>query len=132
MDKYAELRTKGTNGINCGLETEDIIAQLQAWDAQYGIEFDEVDHDRLLVRFKTLPADLDSLVEQIYEFCPDVIDQGFGCIGEGIDHIKELGQEVPAWMATLVEGVDLEDEDYGLELLARTLRRKQELGLWWD
>ena len=134
MDKYAELRTQGTNGINCGLETEDVIAQLQAWDTQYGIEVDEIHHDRLRVCFETLPEDgnLDLLVEQIYEFCPDIVDQGFGCIAEALEQAEEMPPETLASLQAQVEGIDLEDENYGLELLKRSLQREKELHLWWD
>ena len=32
----------------------------------------------------------------------------------------------------LIEGVDFEDEDYGLEILKRELQRDQKVMLWWD
>jgi len=132
MDKYEELRTQGTNGANFDIETEDVIARLKDWDERYGIDLSEVESDRVTVRFDSLPDDLDSLAGEIYEFCPDTIDQGFGCYDEMIDAAEEMEQEVPDDVRELVNGVDLEDEDYGLELLKRSLRREMVIGLWWD
>jgi len=35
-------------------------------------------------------------------------------------------------MQKLVEGVDFEDENYGLEILKRELQQKPKITLWWD
>ena len=40
--------------------------------------------------------------------------------------------ETLASLQVQVEGVDLTDEDYGLELLKRSLQREKDLHLWWD
>lgn len=132
MDKYDELRSKHTNGINYELDTDAVIARLRDWDEKYGINLSDVGHDRLTVTFERLPDDLAALSGEIYEFCPDTIDQGFGCVDEMIDAAEEMGREVPADLLELVEGVDLDDENYGLELLRRSLARERSVALWWD
>lgn len=38
--------------------------------------------------------DLKVLVEEIYEFCFDVIDQGFGCFDDIFVMGKEVGEEI--------------------------------------
>lgn len=60
------------------------------------------------------------------------VDQGAGCVADLIDDCKKSGQPIPAQMKTLIEGVDLEAEDYGLEILKRTLRTDKRMRLWWD
>jgi hypothetical protein len=45
---------------------------------------------------------------------------------------EETGEGMPTEMAELVEGVDLDDEDYGLELLRRSLVKHRTAALWWD
>jgi hypothetical protein len=132
MDKFAELRKKNTNGANYDLDTEDVIERLQKWDAAYGVELSDVGHDRVAVKFKQLPADVGALAAEAYEFCPDVIDQHFGCFAEMIEAMEEMGEDVPEGLSELVEGVDLEDENYGLELLKRSLERTKAVALWWD
>jgi hypothetical protein len=49
-----------------------------------------------------------------------------------IEAMEEMGEDVPEGLSELVEGVDLEDENYGLELLKRSLERTKAVALWWD
>ncbi len=132
MDKYAELRTEGTNGVNYDLDTDAIIAMLQDWDGKYGIDLSDVGHDRVTVQFRTLPVDLDALAREIYAVCPDIIEQHFGCFAEMLAHEEDMQHPISPEVCALVEGVDFSDADYGLELLKRSLRRKDILPLWWD
>ncbi len=132
VDKYTELRTKNTNAINYDLETEDIIQQLKKWDNQYGITLLHVDSDTVTIKFTTLPENLADLVTEIYAFCPDTVDQHFGCIVDLLEAAEEMQEDVPEDIRQLVEGVDLEDEGYGLELLKKSLAINQVIVLWWD
>lgn len=128
----ARIRELHTNGANDDVMTEDIVARLQDWSRRCAFEVSEIEHDALVLRFETLPEDLDAFAAELYEFCPDVIDQGFGCFAELIDAAEEGGQEVPEAIRELVAGVDLSDDNYGMELLRRALRRDKVLQLWWD
>jgi len=130
--KYAELYEKNTNGINCGLTTDDVVKKLEQWDARYTIEISEIDNDRLNVKFFELPDDLAALAREIYDFCPDVIEQGFGVMDEMVNMMEETGMELPREVAEIIEGIDFADDDFGLELLQRSLRATKDLGLWWD
>jgi len=126
------LLDKGTNGCNYDLDTADIIQKLRVWDAQYGIELAEVESDRLIVTFSNLPDDLTELALDIYEFCPDTIDQGFGCADDAINMLQKSQQGIPADLQEMIEGIDFEDENFGLEILKRSLISTKELFLWWD
>ncbi|MBE9240229.1 DUF4253 domain-containing protein [Synechocystis salina] len=121
-----------TNGINYDITTEDLIAKLQQWDGQYGIEITEVAFDSLIVHFKKLPAGLAALAREIYEFCPDVIDQGFGCIDDAFPMMMSAGQELPPETQVLLAGVDWNDPDFALTILQNSLRQDQAVFLWWD
>jgi hypothetical protein len=132
MDKYQELRTHETEAPNCDLDTEDIINKFKEWDQKYGIDLSDIESDSVTIHFKNLPDDLTLLAQEIYEFCPDTIDQHFGCFGDMIEILKDRGEEVSEEILELVEGVDLEDDNHGLELLQRTLKKYKLLGLWWD
>jgi len=126
------IRASGTNGINYEITTDDVGARLREWKAQCEYEVIEIKHDALSLRFLTLPDDLDKFAREIYEFCPDVFDQHFGCVNEMLEACEESGNEVSAYWQDMVAGLDPEDEDFGLELLKRSLARHQTLGLWWD
>lgn len=134
-ERYAELFAKQTNGINCDIDTEDIVKKLMDWDQRYGIRFENVTHDGLLVHFNRLPGNADALTalsEEIYNFCPDVIDQGFGCMDDMLDMFDAQGLALDDATRALIAGVDFEDENFGLILLARSLTADQQLQLWWD
>jgi hypothetical protein len=132
MVHVEELKAKGTNGDNYGVSTEDIITRLQQWDAKYGIETTDIEFDAVTVHFATVPDDTRPLADEIYEFCPDTVDQHFGCMEEILDAGKEMGLEIDSEIAELIEGVNFKDKDYGVVLLARALKRDPVCQLWWD
>jgi hypothetical protein len=132
MDKYKELKSCGTHGANYELSTENIVTKFQEWEKQCEFSLSDIEWDRVVVNFRTLPENLDSFARDVYDFCPDIIDQGFGCIDEMIGWAEETGEDIPEAMRELVYGVNFEDEDYGLELLKRSLKRDMKICLWWD
>ena len=132
MDKYQQLRDIGTNGDNYDLSTEDLIEQFQYWDAKYGIELNEVEFDSVTVIFKDLPEDLTELAIEIYEFCPDTIDQHFGCFADAIAVMEDFDKDVAENIQALIKDIDFNDEDYGFELLKRSLAINKAVALWWD
>ncbi|ABW32447.1 DUF4253 domain-containing protein [Acaryochloris marina] len=71
-----KIRKLGTNGINCDVETEDIVDRLIAWSQRFEFEVVEVDHATVGINFSTLPEDLSEFCQEVYEFNPDVLEQG--------------------------------------------------------
>ncbi|GAL04081.1 hypothetical protein JCM19237_2232 [Photobacterium aphoticum] len=132
MTKFAEVLTTQTNGSNYDVMPEDIVAKLTVWDTQYGVEIGTVEHNALHVTFSELPDDCTALAEEVYAFCPDVVDQGFDCFAGMVEMSEEFGHEVPEEVLTLLEGEDLSGEDVGTRLLAKSLKTTKQLGLWWD
>lgn len=133
--KYSELFELETNGINVELETEDVVRKLMDWDERYGIALGEVKSDGLWVHFIKLPESdeaMDLLCKEIYRFCPDVIDQGFGCMKDMLEMMKEHDLEMDEKTQKLIVGINFKDKNYGMTLLARSLRTDQTLSLWWD
>ena len=126
------LRATRTNGCNYDIATDDIIAKLQAWDTTYGIEISDIAVDAVTVHFKKIPEDTRPLAEEIYKFCPDTVSQNFGCYEEMLDSVEEMDEEVAAKIMELTDGIDFNDENYGVVLLARSLKRDKLVGLWWD
>ena len=43
-----------------------------------------------------------------------------------------MGEEIPDHLAKLIDGVDLDAEDAGLVLLAKSLHDMPRITLWWD
>lgn len=132
MPDYELLREQGTTGMNYDLDTNDIISRLQRWQEECEFEIADVENDRFTLYFQTLPDDLDKFAKELQEFCPDLISQHFGCFEEMLDAYEDMGEEVPREFAELIEGVDLKQKNYGLEILKRALLRDKEINLWWD
>ncbi len=132
MNKFEIIKEKGTNGANYDISPEDITNRLIAWDSKYGISISNVEHNRLDISFDALPNNLEALANEIYSFCPDIIDQGFGCLDEMIEMLEESEQTIPHSIRAQIEGVDLSGDDYGLKVLQNVLSKDQKLGLWWD
>ena len=126
------IRAAQTNGANYGIMTDDIITRLRGWRARCAFEVTEIKSDGLMVRFLTLPPDLDAFAREVDASCPDVIDPGFGCDAERLEAMEESGQDAPEGIRDLAEGLDAEDEGFGLELRKRSLMRDKGLHLWWD
>lgn len=52
--------------------TDDIIKVLARWDAEFGLTVSEAFPDSITLGFKSLPDDVDALIDEIAEFCPDI------------------------------------------------------------
>ncbi|MDB6111870.1 MAG: hypothetical protein JWR69_3620 [Pedosphaera sp.] len=131
-DEYAVLRESETNGANYDLDTPDIIARLKQWKTLCSFRIMGAESDTVDIEFETLPKEMDAFVKDLYDFCPDLVDQGTGCVGEMVEMAQETGEEIPAKLQELIKGVDFTDENYGLEILKRELQRDRTLKLWWD
>ena len=132
MSKYDLIIKNKINGSNYDVTTSDIVEKLKLWDSISGIDIVDVTNDCVLFVFKSLPEDLDSLSQEIYEFCPDLIDQNYGCMDQMIEMMEESGQELPQDILDLVDGVDFSENDFGMKLLKKSLIRTKQVLLWWD
>lgn len=130
--KFKEVHEKRTNGINCEITNDDVIKKLTKWDEQFTINISNIENDGLTVQFENLPDDLEELSKEIYEFCPDIIDQGYGCMDDMVEMAEEHGHEIPAESLKLIEGIDFQDENFGLKILQRDLKANKLMGFWWD
>ncbi|QNP41974.1 DUF4253 domain-containing protein [Lysobacter solisilvae (ex Woo and Kim 2020)] len=77
-DDYGYLATVRTDGINYDLDHDRIMERYRAWDARYGLKLVGAGTDWLEVELVTPPADWQAFAEEVYRFCPDVVDQGTG------------------------------------------------------
>lgn len=131
-DPFAIVRDAGTSAPNFELDNEAIVERLAQWQSQCKFTIIGAKHDTVEIEFQSLPQDMDAFVRDLYEFCPDLVDQGTGCVHEMIEVMEEAGEELDPEMADLIEGVDFDDENYGLEILKRELKKKNGVTLWWD
>lgn len=88
-DEMDILRWRGTDGINYDHTNQDIINKLEEWSKSNPIDVVGVSYDWVLFHFENPVKDVKELAEDVYEFCPDVIDQGVGTMDALKHFIKE-------------------------------------------
>lgn len=96
-DKYDSLRFMATNGINYDHDTNDVIDKLKKWDKDYGIEIISAGKDFVEVRLERLPKDLEAFSNEVYEYCPDSVEQGVGTLEALKSYIKDTSRVYMWW-----------------------------------
>lgn len=83
-DPFKLIKKIGTNGVNYDVYNAGIVKQLEEWNAQVDFRFVVIDVARIHAYMGKLPNNLKHFSEEVYEFCPDVIDQGYSSMDEMI------------------------------------------------
>ena len=91
------LRMAESDAINYDFDTEDLIKKIKEYDDKYGIEISHAETDTVVLGFKKLPEDLGELTKDIYEFCPDIIDQGSGDMNSIAESLEETNSIFLWW-----------------------------------
>ncbi len=115
---------------NCG-SLEKCITLLDIWHKRYKISIAEVTNAGFKLSFAKLPKKLTKLAQELYDFCPDIIEQGYGCMDDLQESI-ENGGTVSDDLLELIKDIDFSDDNFGLKILSKDLAKKSEISLWWD
>ncbi|MBP0029761.1 ankyrin repeat domain-containing protein [Roseofilum sp. Guam] len=76
-DKYEAITAMETNGDNYGIGTGYVLQWLQELEVQQPFIVTYIRYDLLRLRFLSPLEDVEYWADEMYEFCPDIIDQGF-------------------------------------------------------
>lgn len=87
-DQYEILRIMQTGGEEYDITNQDVIDQLKEWEKTASFAIVGADSDWVEIEFTSLPKDLKGFVEEVYDFCPDAVDQGPGSVDGLISDIK--------------------------------------------
>ncbi len=96
-DQYDILRTMHTNGDDYDISNDDVIEQLKEWEKTSLFDIIGADNDWVEIEFRTLPKDLKSFAEEVYDFCPDAVDQGPGNLAELANEIQQTKRLFLSW-----------------------------------
>ncbi len=88
-DQYEVLRIMNTAGLNYHITNEMVIEQIKKWDKEVKLKVIVAESDRVEAYINKLPDDLRVFTGEIYEFCPDVIKQGYEDIEDMIKDYKK-------------------------------------------
>ena len=84
------------NDRNCGLSTENIIDKLKQYDRNFGINIFHAELNTIKFTFKSLPENITKFCQDLYSFCPDLLDSGIDSNQELKARIR-IAQEVYPW-----------------------------------
>jgi hypothetical protein len=73
--------------VNHGLDGSDVSAVLRSWESRYGAVLTGLGFNTLVLAVAeppTEPTDVRQVMQEIYAFCPDLVNQGIGDVG-GLD-----------------------------------------------
>lgn len=79
-DPYQVMTIIGTNAANYDKDTAAIITWLRALEAEQPFELTGIGFDFLAGRFTSPVKDPSGLAARMYDFCPDIVDQGVGSV----------------------------------------------------
>lgn len=96
-DPYMIMQLAETNGANHDLMTTDIIEQLKKWDAAFGIQVTGIGFDFCEAAIINKEIDYKKLAAEIYQFCPDVVDQGTETVDALEEELKKTGSIFLWW-----------------------------------
>ena len=83
------LRLAQTDAANYDLSTEDIVTKLKELDRRYGIRIYAAQTDSVGFELRKQPADPRAFAEELYAFCPDLVDQGVGSVEQLAEYLKD-------------------------------------------
>lgn len=83
------LEIAKSDAVNFDMDTKDLIHKLKQYDAMYGIDIFHAETDTIEFTLRTLPKDMKSFCEDLYKFCPDIVDQGAGTLNDLEKQITE-------------------------------------------
>ncbi len=88
-DQYDILRIMHTDGDEYDISNQDVIDRLKEWEINSPFDILGADNDWVEIEFKTLPKDLNTFAEEVYDFCPDAVDEGPGSTAELAKEIQK-------------------------------------------
>ena len=84
------LKWRQTNGINYEIDNQKVIAKLTEWKAKYDFMLLGCGMDWLQVKFISETPNFAEFSKEVYEFCPDAVDQGAGDLEKLAEEMKRM------------------------------------------
>lgn len=121
---YSLMWARQTNGMSYDIRTKDIIDKLIDWEKLSVFNILGVGSEWVSLRFRALPPNLEAFAEDLYDFCPDVLDQSL---------VKMLPDELADYEEDeMLDFIEDELDDQDIKELANYIATERKLFLWWD
>jgi hypothetical protein len=94
---YDILEVMGTNGGNYNISCSMVIARVKEWYERFGLVLRGAGMDWLEASFEQQPPNMLEFAKEVYEFCPDVVDQGTVTVEALADEMKRTNSVYLWW-----------------------------------
>ena len=152
-DSFDFVRVKATCAPNFDISPDAILEKLQNWKSRFGLTVTGAASDWVAFKFHSIPKEICQFAEEVYDFCPDSVEQGVGLMKEEEDpeffsEARALCDGISQTMKQklLVDFEPMDDEEFsedekaaivdetetGILLLANYIKTFHCLFLWWD
>lgn len=81
-DRYEAMAALGVNGDNYDISNLDVIRWMKGFEQEYAHTILELGFDTIVVALTGAVEDPERLARLVYAFCPDIVDQGAGDVGD--------------------------------------------------
>lgn len=78
-----------TQAPNYDLTNKDILEKYTQWQKKYKLSLDGAGQNWIAANIGATDIDWDALAQEVYAFCPDVVDQGTGTVENLRDGMKK-------------------------------------------
>lgn len=89
--KFDILRIARSDAVNFDIDTEELVSKFEDIDKRFGIDIVQAETDTVEITLDQLPDDMFVFAEEVYAFCPDIVDQGIGSVEDLADAIEMSG-----------------------------------------
>ena len=86
--QYDVVKRVGTQSKNHDISNEQVIEKLKEWDKKVRFKIMVVDVDRIEAYMGNEAWNVKKFAREVSEFCPDIIDQGYGSLDAMIKDYK--------------------------------------------
>jgi Domain of unknown function (DUF4253) len=88
-NQFEILEFQKTESANFEISTADIIEKFKTWDYFYGVNIIGAGSYWILFEKNKRIRNIDSFAEELFEFCPDIINQGFGDMQSLVNYLRK-------------------------------------------
>ncbi|PSL41042.1 uncharacterized protein DUF4253 [Planomicrobium soli] len=98
-DQFDILKVVQTNGENYDISNQEVISRLMQWNNRYPFTIVGADYDWVEAIFieEIQNNEIESFAHEMYEFCPDIVDQGTESIDGLIEELKNTNKLFLWW-----------------------------------
>jgi hypothetical protein len=79
-DQFDILRLAHSDAVNYDMTTESLVKKLRDYHRRVPIDIFHAETDTIELRLLAVPNDPQALAKDLYDFCPDIVDQGLGSV----------------------------------------------------